>query len=49
VPDPLGELERAERLRDMLAKRGRQLDRWFALATSARCIALLRRARRSGP
>jgi DNA-binding CsgD family transcriptional regulator len=41
----LGELERAERLTDMLAARGRELDRSFALATSARCSALLSAAR----
>jgi DNA-binding CsgD family transcriptional regulator len=41
----LGELERAERLTNMLAERGRQLDRSFALATSARCRALLFAAR----
>jgi DNA-binding CsgD family transcriptional regulator len=41
----LGEVERAERLTDMLATRGRQLDRAFALATSARCSALLSAAR----
>jgi DNA-binding CsgD family transcriptional regulator len=41
----LDELERAERLTDMLTARGRQLDRSFALATSARCSALLCAAR----
>jgi len=41
----LGELQRAERLTDMLAARGRQLDRSFALATSARCSGLLCAAR----
>jgi DNA-binding CsgD family transcriptional regulator len=41
----LGEVDRAERLTDMLATRGRQLDRAFALATSARCSALLSAAR----
>jgi DNA-binding CsgD family transcriptional regulator len=41
----LGELERAERLTEMLATRGGELDRSFALATSARCSALLSVAR----
>jgi DNA-binding CsgD family transcriptional regulator len=37
----LGQLERAERLTGMLAARGRELDRSWALATSERCRALL--------
>jgi DNA-binding CsgD family transcriptional regulator len=51
VPDAIealvgtGQLDRAERLTDMLAARGRELDRPFALATSGRCRALLFAAR----
>jgi DNA-binding CsgD family transcriptional regulator len=41
----LGELERGERLTEMLAARGRELDRPWALATSGRCRALLSAAR----
>ena len=37
----LGELERAERLTDLLAGSGRAFDRPWALATSERCRALL--------
>ena len=37
----LGELDRAERLTEMLAARGRELDRPWALATGGRCRALL--------
>ena len=41
----LGELERAEALRDRLEERGRAVDRPWALATAARCRGLLLEAR----
>jgi DNA-binding CsgD family transcriptional regulator len=41
----LGELDRAERLTELLATGGRRLDRPWALATSGRCRALLHAAR----
>ncbi len=41
----LGHLGRAERLTEMLAVRGRELDRPWALATSGRCRALVLAAR----
>ena len=41
----VGELDRAERLVDLLEERGRVLDRTWALATGARCRGLLRAAR----
>ncbi len=41
----VGQLERAERLTGMLAARGRELDRPWAIATGARCRALALGAR----
>ena len=45
----LGQLERAEPLIGLLERRGRELDRAWALATAGRCRGLLLSARRDQP